>query len=288
MKKFHRIMPLVSLALLAACAVGSDYVRPSIEVPTSYKEDYGEWRQATPQDEKDRGAWWSIYKDPVLDNLEKQIDISNQNLKAAEAAYREANAVAEETRTALFPSLTLNSTAGRQKGAMPTPTDSDSLYGTASWTLDVWGRIRRGIERDEAKVQASAADLAGARLSLQATLATDYFDLRAQDELKHLFDAMVEVNKRILQIAQRQYDSGAGSLADVLIAQSQLENVQAQSINTGIRRAQLEHAIAVLIGKPPTEFSLPVEKFIDSVTYIPVALPSALLERRPDTGSMVS
>ncbi|MDE2029909.1 MAG: efflux transporter outer membrane subunit, partial [Alphaproteobacteria bacterium] len=259
--------------------------RPSVDVPASYKESYGEWRQAAPQDENDRGAWWSIYHDSVLDGLEQQLVLSNQNLKAAEAAYRQANAVTDETRSALFPSLTLNSSSGRQNGTMPTPVAADSLYGTASWMPDVWGRIRRGVESDEAKAQASNADLAAARLSMQAALATNYFDLRSQDELKHIYDQMVEVNQKALELAQRHYNTGIGDLTAVLAAQSQLEDVQSQAINTGVRRAKLEHAIAALIGKTPSEFSLPPEQFTDDVPEMPVGLPSALLERRPDIAS---
>lgn len=282
MKRMYRITALSTLAFLAACAVGPDYQRPQIDVPASYKEQSGDWHQAMPQDEKDRGAWWLIYKDAVLDDLEKQVEISNQNLKAAEAAYREANAVAEETRSSLFPSLSLNSTVGSQRGNMPTPTASDALYATAAWTPDVWGRIRRGVESDEANAEASAADLAAARLSMQATLATNYFALRTQDELKRLLDAMATTDKTALQIVQRQYDTGTGSITDVLAAQTQSENTQAQAINAGVKRAQLEHAIAVLIGKTPADFSLPPKEFVNYVPEIPVGVPSALLERRPD------
>ncbi|MFY9288189.1 MAG: efflux transporter outer membrane subunit [Alphaproteobacteria bacterium] len=282
MKYLYRITSLFTLAFLASCTVGPDYQRPSVEVPASYKEQSGDWQQAMPQDEVDRGAWWSIYKDPVLDDLEKQVEISNQNLKAAEAAYREASAVTEETRSSLFPSLSLNSSVGSQRGDMPTPMAPNTLYGTAAWTPDVWGRIRRGVESDEANAQASAADLASARLSMQAMLATNYFDLRAQDELKRILDAMAAADKTALQIMQRQYDTGTGSITDVLAAQTQFENVQAQAINAGVKRAQLEHAIAVLIGKAPADFSLPPKEFIDYAPDIPVGVPSALLERRPD------
>lgn len=273
---------LTGLLFLSACAVGPDYQRPSVDVPATYKEASGDWQQAKPQDELDRGVWWSIYKDSVLDDLEKQVDISNQNLKAAEAAYREASAITDETRASLFPSLSLNSTVGGQRGDMPTPTASNALYGAATWTPDVWGRIRRNVESDEANAEASAADLASARLSMQATLAMNYFDLRAQDELRRLLDAMADADKTALQILQRQYDTGTGSITDVLAAQTQLENVQAQAINAGVKRAQLEHAIAVLIGKAPADFSLPPKEFTDYVPEIPVGVPSTLLERRPD------
>jgi NodT family efflux transporter outer membrane factor (OMF) lipoprotein len=278
---------LAGVIILSACDVGPDYKPPEVEVPTAYKEstEFGDWRQAVPKDDLDRGAWWSIYKDPVLDNLERQVQVSNQNLKAAEAAYREAKTAADETRAALFPTLTLNSNVGRQVGPMPTSTAANSIYGTALWTADVWGRIRRGVESNEAKAQASSADLASARLSMQSMLATNYFDLRVQDELKRIFDKTIEIDNKSLQIVQRQYGSGTGALADVLSEKSQLENVQAQAINVGVKRAQLEHAIAVLIGKPPSEFSLPPEKFAYEVPDIPSGFPSTLLERRPDVAS---
>jgi NodT family efflux transporter outer membrane factor (OMF) lipoprotein len=285
MKRISRITALSVLILLSACAVGPDYQRPPVETPASYKEQSGDWRQAAPQDEIDRGAWWSVYKDPVLDDLEKQIDISNQNLKAAEASYREASAVAEETHASLFPSLSLSSTVGSQRGNMPTPTASDALYATAAWTPDVWGRIRRGLESDEANAEASAADIAAARLSMQAMLATNYFDLRAQDELKRLLDAAATADKTALQIVQRQYDTGTGSIADVLAAQTELESIQSYAINAGVKRAQLEHAIAVLVGKAPADFSLASKEFVDYAPDVPVGVPSALLERRPDIAS---
>ncbi len=285
MTRLRYVLPFLSLSLLAACAMGPDYQRPSIDVPASYKEDYGAWRRATPQDETDRGAWWSFYKDPALNDLEKQVEISNQNLKAAEATWSEASAVVEESLASLFPTVAVNATSGRKVGTMPTLTATNSLYGSASWTPDVWGRIRRGVESDQAKAHASAADLASAKLAMQATLATDYFDLRAQDELKRLFDRATEVDTKALRIAQGQYTSGAGALADVLAAQTQLENVQAQSMNAAVRRAQLEHALAVLVGKPPAEFSLQPKFTIDPAPEVPLGLPSALLERRPDIAS---
>ncbi|MDE2029548.1 MAG: efflux transporter outer membrane subunit [Alphaproteobacteria bacterium] len=282
MKLLCRITALIVLTSLAACEAGPDYKRPPVETPASYKEAYGEWRQARPQDALDRGAWWTIYKDPVLDGLEKQVDLSNQNVKAAEAAYREAEAAVEETRSGLFPTVTADSTVGDMHGTMPRPMMPESLYGTASWVPDVWGRIRRDLEGSEAGAQVSAADLASARLSMQAALATDYFNLRAQDELKRLLDTIAETDKKALQIVQSQYDTGTGAMADVLMAQTQLENVQSKATNAGIRRAKLEHAIAVLIGKPPADLSLAAAKYIDYAPEIPVGVPSSLLERRPD------
>ncbi|MDE2030411.1 MAG: efflux transporter outer membrane subunit [Alphaproteobacteria bacterium] len=282
MKRISRVTVLAILALLAACAVGPDYKRPPVETPKAYKEAYGVWRQAKPQAAFGRGAWWKIYKDPILDGLERQVDLSNQNLKAADAAYRESDAAVGETRAALFPAVTLDSSVGRMQGTMPRPMQPDSLYGTASWVPDLWGRIRRNVESASAKVQASADDLASARLSMQAMLATNYFDLRAQDELRRLLNAEAEADRKNLQIVKHQYDTGTGDAADVLAAQMQLENIEAQAVNAGNRRARLEHAIAVLIGKPPTEFSLPPQKYVGYAPDIPPGLPSALLERRPD------
>ncbi len=273
-----------SLILLTACEVGPDYKRPPVEVPATYKEA-GTWHQATPNDSAEHGTWWVVYKDPILDDLEQRVMVSNQTLKAAEAAYREANAIAEETRATLFPTLTVNAAAGRQSGPMPVPVSSNSLYAAAAWVPDIWGRIRRTLESDNANAEASAADLAAARLSMQATLATDYFDLRAQDELKRLLDLTVESNTKALQIVQHQYDTGTATMASVLAAQTQLESAKAQAINAEVRRAQLEHAIAVLTGEPPVGFSLEPKRFSNYVPEIPAGLPSALLERRPDIAS---
>ncbi len=275
-------LALLVATLLAACKVGPDYRRPAVEMPASYKEASHDWQQAAPRDGIDRGAWWSLYKDPVLDKLEAQVYISNQNLKAAEAAYREAGIAVKETRATLFPSLTLNSSVGNMQGVPPISMLPNSLYGAAAWAPDVWGRIRRGIDSDKANAEASAADLAAARLSMQATLATDYFELRAQDESKRLLDMTVEADTRAMQIARRQYDTGTGDVADVLTAQTELENIQSDAVNTSIRRAQLEHAIAVLVGKPPSDVSVAPRDFVDATPEIPAGVPSTLLERRPD------
>jgi NodT family efflux transporter outer membrane factor (OMF) lipoprotein len=284
MKRIFEIAAPFVLVILAACTAGPDYVRPPVDIPVAYKE-LGDWRQAEPQDDIDRGAWWSIYKDPVLDDLERQIEVSNQNLKAADAAHREALAVVDEAHSSLFPGLSLNASIGSQNGTMPTPMSPNGLYGAAAWTPDLWGRIHHGLESDKANAEASAADLAAARLSIQAILATDYFDLRAQDELTRLLGAMAATDKNALQIVQYQYDTGTGSFADILMAETQLESVQAQFLNAGVRRAQLEHAIAVLIGKPAAEVSLPPKTFADATPDIPVGVPSTLLERRPDIAS---
>ncbi len=283
-RPFKLIASLCVTVLLSACEVGPDYERPPVDVPKVYKEQ-GDWKPALPQDDINRGPWWAVYKDPALDDLEKQIDISNQNLKAAEAAFRNASAVVAESRAALFPTISLDATGQKTGSTGHPPAKPHNLYnaaGQASWVPDIWGSIRRTIESDVANAQASAADIASARLSAQAELATDYFDLRAQDELLGLLDATVVELKHSLQITQNQYDSGVADQADVLLAQTQLEGVEAQYINAGVQRAQLEHAIAILIGKSPADFTLAAAPLAYDVPVIPTDLPSTLLERRPD------
>jgi NodT family efflux transporter outer membrane factor (OMF) lipoprotein len=278
------ILPLSSVFLLVACAVGPDYERPTVDTPAAFKEA-GDWQKAEPADAMDRGAWWSVYKDPILDALEKQVDVSNQNLKAAEAAYRAATAAADQTRSALFPTVSLDGSGLRSGNGQPgtRQTTAYNLSTSASWTPDVWGRIRRSLESSEANAEASAADLASARLSAQAALATDYFDVRMQDNLKRLLVETADANKKILRIAQNQYQAGITSKADVLSAQTQVESVQAQAINADVARASLEHAIAVLIGRAPADFALaPEANKPYRVPNIPAEVPSTILQRRPD------
>jgi len=298
------IAGLAGLGLLAGCMVGPDYKRPAAPTPAAFKEQ-GDWKPAQPQDEAPRGAWWSIYKDPLLDQLERQIDIDNQTLKAAEAAYRETVAVVAQARAALFPTATatLSERSSKGSGAATTtiPTaggtgvtstavsaggttirSTDTLTGSASWSPDVWGLVRRTIESDVANAQASAANLAAARLSAQGALATAYLQLRIEDELKRLLDSTAEAYARSLQIVRNQYAVGVAQRSDVAQAETQLESTQAQAINTGVLRGQLEHAIAILIGLPPASFSIDPEPLELGVPEIPVGLPSTLLERRPD------
>jgi len=295
----------LTLLLASACSVGPDYKKPAAPTPVAFKEQAG-WKASDPQDEIDRGAWWSIYKDPVLDDLEKQIDISNQTLKQSEAAYRQARAVVDQARASFFPTLTGDGSATRSyegpaargSGGISAgsgtivATDSGGRGGTAinqfssslsgSWDLDVWGKIRRTVEGDIASAQASAADLASARLSAQATLATDYIQLRYQEELKRLLDTTAADYTRSLTITENQYNSGVAAKADVLSARTQLLNAQASAINAGVLRATLEHAIAVLIGKPPGDFTLAPGPLPAKVPVVPVGVASTLLERRPD------
>jgi NodT family efflux transporter outer membrane factor (OMF) lipoprotein len=289
-----RLAAAMTLALtLAACEVGPDYERPAAATPASYKEIDG-WKPSEPGDLADRGPWWSIYNDPVLDQLERQVDISNQNLKAAEAAFREAGAVVAQARAGLFPTLTVDASAqraGTGPGAGSSGNTSfrggrvQNLYNAtanASWELDVWGRIRRTIESDVASAQASAADLAAARLSTQGLLAADYLQLRIADELKRLLDDTTVAFARALQITINRYQGGIAARSDVASARAQYESTRAQAINVGVQRAALEHAIAVLIGKPPAELTIAAAEFTPVIPVAPPGLPSTLLERRPD------
>jgi len=284
----------LALLLVSACTVGPDYEKPSVETPAAFKET-GKWDPATPMDAFDRGAWWQIYNDPILNALESQIDISNQNLKQAEANYRSAVAIADQTRAQLFPVISATGSATRNGNGGTTAGSNINtgkrayttydLSAGASWSLDIWGRIRRLVESEEATAQASAADLASARLSAQSELATDYFALRIQDELQRLLDKTVADDQKILTIVQNQYKVGVAAQSDVLTSQTQLEGAQAAATGTGIKRAQLEHAIAVLMGKLPSEFSLAATDKIGRVPLIPAEVPTLLLQRRPDIAS---
>lgn len=288
-----RLAALLSVGALAACAVGPDYQRPSAIVPAQYKEAEG-WKPAEPQVAASAEAWWSVYNDPTLDALERQVEISNQTLKASEAAYRTAQAIVGEARAGYFPNFDLSGAAtrsGRGAGASTSGSGSSSSRASvqnsfnataqASWIPDIWGSIRRTVESDVANAQASAADLAAARLAAQSTLAVDYFQLRVTDEIKRLFDRTVEAYTRSLQIAQNRYRVGTAARTDVASAQAQLETARAQSIATGIQRAQFEHAIAVLTGQAPGDFKIEPVAFNYALPVPPTGIPSTLLERNP-------
>ena len=294
----QRILPAVGpalLFLLSSCTVGPDYNRPPAPVPAQYKE--AGWKIGQPLDAIERGAWWSVYHDPVLDGLERQIDISNQNLVAAEAAFRQSEFIVAQARAQFFPTATIDASAQRSRGggtagSGTTPvgagggggriTNFFSTSTSASWTPDLWGRVRRLVESDVANAQVSAGDLASARLSAQGALASDYLQLRVTDELKRLLDATARAYAESLRITRNQYDAGTASASDVAQAETQLRSTEAQAIAVGVTRAQLEHAIAVLIGKPPAELSIAPSEVVTEVPLVPAGMPSALLERRPD------
>ena len=290
---------VAGVVVLSACTVGPDYRRPGALVPAQYKEAKAPsgWKAGQPADGVNRGHWWSIYNDPVLDGLEKRIDISNQNLKAAEAAFREAEFIVAEARAGFFPTGTVNASAQRARGSGSGGSSTvssgsgggggaaaDLFSGSvqASWTPDFWGQIRRTVEANVATAQASAGDLANARLSAQGSLAGDYLQLRVADELKRLLDAAAQAFAESLRITRNQYAAGTAAQSDVSQAEAQLQSTQAQAIAVGVTRAQLEHAIAVLIGVPPAELTIAPTDAVDAVPEIPAGLPSALLERRPD------
>ena len=281
-------------AFVAGCAVGPDYHRPSTPAPAAYKEA-GSWKVATPNDAASRGTWWEIFQDPVLNELESQVATSNQSLLQAAANYEQAREIARADRATFFPTLSADGSAERASGrtgsgalatgpARAATTFSASLQ--ASWVPDFWGRIRRLTEADVAAAQASAANLASARLSSESDLATDYIELRIVDEKRRLLENAVGAYRRTLQISQNKYKAGVAARNDVISAQAQLDAARAQVLDVGVQRVQLEHAIAVLIGKAPAEFSLEVQAALTFVVpAIPPQVPSELLERRPDIAS---
>ena len=267
-------------APLVGCAVGPDYQRPAAIVSAEYKEIKG-WKLATPRDDLAKGEWWSVFRDPELSALEAQVAVSNQTLKADEANYREALAMIAEARAGLYPTVNFDPSLTRQKvGHIISYTLDAEVSG--SWTLDVWGKVRRAVEQQGAAAQVSAADLANATLSAQSSLATAYFQLRQAEALDALLSDTVKQYQRSLQITQNQYNAGTAAKSDVITAQAQLLAAQAQQIATGVTRAQSEHAVAVLIGRPPAELSIPRGKLAAGIPNVPVRVPSALLERRPD------
>jgi NodT family efflux transporter outer membrane factor (OMF) lipoprotein len=269
------------IAAAAACAVGPDYHRPKFDAAADYKEA-GDWKPSEPNDVLSRGPWWEIFHDDALNQLEVRVDISNENIKAAAAAFDQARALVAQARAGFWP--TIGVSAGRQRGATggaaARTTDSAGISG--SWDLDIWGQIRRTTESNRASAQASAAALAAARLSAQAALATDYFELRAQDQLQRLLDDTVVAEQLSLKIAESRYRFGVAARADVVSAEAQLLSSQSQQVNAKIQRAVLEHALAVLIGQQPASFSVSPSAMRSDVPTVPAGIPSALLERRPD------
>ncbi len=281
-------------AALAGCKVGPDYVRPQIGVAATYKELEGTgWTSAQPADTAPRGAWWSIYGDAQLDALEAQVEQANQNVQAAQAHFRAARANIAQQRSTFFPTVTagvgftrtrtsqnieFKSTAGR--------TINDYLAGLdATWEPDVWGRVARGVESAQANAQASAADMQAVLLSMQAELATDYFELRGLDRERQLLEDTLAAYRESLALTQHRYDGGIATDADVGQAQTQLQTTEAQAIDLGVQRAQLEHAIAILTGQSPSTFALPVlpgAPLSAQALAAPPGVPSTLLERRPD------
>lgn len=279
------IAALLALAL-SGCAIGPDYQRPATPDISQFKQAEG-WLPAAPADALERGPWWQLFGDPVLNQLAGQVEISNQNVAAAVAAYAQARALVREQRASLFPSVTLNGGASRAHsgGASGSSGRTSNSYQAslgASWEPDVWGRLQRAADGASASLQASAADLASARLSAQGELAVNYLSLRQSDAQKALLASTIAGYQRTLDIAQNRYKAGIAAKTDVLQAQTQLANAQADAAGLTRQRAQFEHAIAVLTGQAPAQFTLAPAAWNPSVPDVPTGLPSALLQRRPD------
>lgn len=283
----RRALACLVAAAVAGCTVGPDYQRPPVETPAAYKENAG-WKPAAPKMPASGEPWWSIYDDPSLDGLERQVTVSNQNLKAVEAAYRQAVVTVAEDRASFLPSLGIDPAITRSKPAARAAQagrirNEFSLPADASWVIDVWGQVRRTVESATATAQADAAQLAAARLSAQATLAQDYFQLRVNDAQQQLLRNTVAAYTQQLRIARNKYRAGTAARSDMAQAQAILENARAQLVALGVTRAQLEHAIAVLVGKPPAAFSLASTpaRLVLQVPVAPTGVPSTLLERNP-------
>jgi len=283
------VLLLAGAAVEVSCTVGPEYKRPSAPVPAAYKEN-SQWQPAQPG-----GKWWELFGDAQLNALEEQVNVSNQTLKAAEASFQQARAAVRFARAGYFPVLTVTPSASRVRESENQPFSGPSTAGhtendfvipfDASYEPDLWGRVRRTVEGARAGAQASAADLENVRLSLQAELAMDYLEARNQDAEIDLLNSTVASYEKALQLTESRYQGGVASQVDVAQAQTQLETTRAQAVDLQVARAQLEHAVAALAGKPASEFSLAHNPLSAVPPAVPAGLPSELLERRPDIAS---
>lgn len=280
-----RCAAAVAFALaLSACAIGPAYEQPSTATPSAWKEAPAAegWLPAAPADALDRGEWWKLFGDPALDELAARVQISNQNIAAAVASYAQAQAVVREQRAALFPTVSASGSATRSGARNTSPGTAAGAALRADWAPDVWGRLRQAVGGAQASAQASEADLAAARLSAVGELAVNYFSLREADAELRLLEVTLEGYQRSLAIARNRYNAGIAAQTDVLQAQTLYVNTQAERLALKRNRDTLEHAIAVLVGAAPAEFSLPAADWKPTVPGIPAGLPSTLLQRRPD------
>ncbi len=262
-----------------------------IQAPPTYKE-VGGWKPAQPNDQNLGGEWWKIFQDPQLDELELQVNVSNQNLKAAEAQFRQARAALRYNRADYYPTATVGLSATRTRVSANRPPPSSIFDGITyndfvlpvdlSYQADVWGRVRKNVESYREQAQASAADLATVNLSMHADLAIAYFQARSLDAQEQLLNSTVKQYEQALELNQSRFEGGIASEVDVEQAKTQLQTTRAAAIDVGVLRAQYEHAVAIIIGKPPAEFSLPPLPLTAPPPRIPVSVPSDLLERRPD------
>ncbi|WP_262964594.1 efflux transporter outer membrane subunit [Methylobacter psychrophilus] len=282
-----RLLTVSCFLLSTACTVGPDYRRPSSATATNFKEIKG-WKTAQPRDNEIPGKWWELFKDPYLNTLEEQVNIANQSIAQAEAQYRLAQSLVQSASAAYFPTATGAATVNRFRAASGQNVAVSGvkyLFGaalSAAWEPDLWGSVRRQVESSETNAQASAATLQALRLSTQTTLAQNYFLLRALDAQTKLINDTVITYEKTLKITQNRYAAGIAAKSEIVQAETQLESARAQAINLGVQRAQLEHAIAMLMGKIPAELTIVVAPLNSLLPTIPVSIPSELLERRPD------
>ncbi len=284
---------LLALGMLvfSGCTVGPKYHPPVVQAPPAYKE-LGDWKPAQPNDQNLGGNWWTIFQDPQLDALEQQINVGNQNLKAAEAQFRQARAALRYNRADYYPTVTAGASASRQRISGRRPPATSIFDGityndfvmpfSVSYQADVWGRIRKNVESYREQAQASAADLATVNLSMHADLAIDYFQARSLDAEEQLLNSTVKQYEQALELNENRFAGGIASEVEVEQAKTQLQTTRAAAIDVGVLRAQYEHAVAILIGKPPAEFSLPPLPLTAPPPRVPISVPSELLERRPD------
>ena len=288
MTRYWKIAVLASL-LCSACRVGPQYQRPMTPMPVALKELNGndQWKMATPSDALIKGNWWEIFGDPELNRLEELVNVNNQNIKVAEAQFRQARALVAANHANYYPAIgsspsITQSDVGGNGGRTGGTSQSFSLPAIATWEPDLWGRVRLSVENAVDNAQVSAADLENLRLSAQALLATDYFALSAQDMQQAILRDTISAYEKNLQLTTNRYNGGVASKSDVTLAQTQLAGARAESTETRITRAQFEHAIAALTGQPPSALDIGDSKIAGPPPPIPVAVPSQLLERRPD------
>jgi NodT family efflux transporter outer membrane factor (OMF) lipoprotein len=281
---------LLMLTLLEGCVVGPKYAKPTVPTaPTDTFKELDGWKTAQPSDQKNRGKWWEIFDDPKLNTLEEQVSVSNQDLKVAEARFREARALVRFNRSAEFPTISTAPGISAVRDSAHAPylpathnTGDFVLPFDLSYEVDVWGRVRRTVSAAREEAQATAGDLQTVNLSLHADLALDYFELRSADAQKQLLDDTVKAYADALQLTINRFDGGAAPKSDVAQAKTQLEAARVQQTDITVQRAQFEHAVAVLIGKPPSAFRLEPITSKFHPPDISVGVPSQLLERRPD------
>jgi NodT family efflux transporter outer membrane factor (OMF) lipoprotein len=285
-----RTVVVIGLLVSAGCATGGKYVRPEAPVPPAFKEA-GTWKEAQPNDEATRGTWWEIFKDEPLNALEARLDVSNNTLRAAQAQFDQARALLRSAAASRSPQVSGTGAPTRINHSENTPNWSATaaehysdylLRLDASYELDVWGRVRNTVAAARATAQASAADLEVVRLSLHAELAANYFAVRALDAEREILQSSVAAYEKALELTRNRYKGGVASAVDVAQAEAQLEGTRAQSIDVQARRAQVENAIAVLVGEPASALTVPVMALAGEPPPIPAGLPADLLERRPD------